>query len=194
MIRWLRSLAKRVLQGITALLHPWRRARAARRLASARPVRSVLFLCLGNVCRSPYAEESFRRMAPQAEADSAGFIGPNRSPPEDAQLIARERGVDVEAHVSKVVTAEVVKGHDLIVVVDPRQRGRLRREVGRTAPVVVLGDLDPSTPGRRAIRDPWGQPPEVFRSAFERIDRCLNEILPFVATRSTGSRGGTGRS
>jgi len=130
-------------------------------------------------------------MSPSARVDSAGFIGPNRNPPEDAQLIADERGVHVASHVSKLVTPELVRGHDLVVVMEPRQAARLRRETGTDVPVVVLGDLDPERPGRRTIRDPWGQPPEVFRSTFDRIDRCLTAILPYVATRpqpETGSK------
>jgi protein-tyrosine phosphatase len=187
MIQRLRSLAKAVLQAVTAFLHPWRRARALRRLAAVQPVRSVLFLCLGNVCRSPYAEASFETMASSTDVDSAGFIGPNRNPPEDAQLIARERGLELSSHVSKVVSVDLVERNDLVVVMDPRQRARLRREVRAPATVIVLGDLDPERPGKRAIRDPWGQDPEVFRSAFERIDRCLREIVPFVAPRKTRS-------
>ena len=143
MIGGLKSLAKGILRSLTRALHPWRRATALRRLKAAAPLRSVLFICLGNVCRSPYAELSFRRMAPGVDVDSAGFIGPGRNPPADAQLLARERGVDVSAHVSKVVTAEITRGHDLIVVVDPRQRRQLRGTVGATPPVISLGDLDP---------------------------------------------------
>ena len=191
MIQRLRALAKRVLSGFTKLLHPWRRARALRRLRDAAPVRSVLFLCLGNVCRSPYAEISFRNMSPASDVDSAGFIGPDRSPPEDAQLIARERGVDVTRHVSKLVSTALAGAQDLIVVMEPGQVKRLRRETGTRVPIVVLGDLDPEKPPRRRIRDPWGQPPETFRSSFERIDRCLEAIRPYVAAQpgtETGSK------
>jgi protein-tyrosine phosphatase len=191
MVQRLRSLAKGVLHGVTKLLHPWRRRRALRRLAAAAPVESVLFLCLGNVCRSPYAESSFRHMSPATTLDSAGFIGPDRSPPEDARLIARERGVDVTSHVSKLITTELVRSQDLVVVMEPGQAKRLRREMGAGKTVVVLGDLDPERPRRRRIRDPWGQPPEVFRSSFERIDRCLDAILPFVATHPGSEAGRT---
>jgi len=143
----------------------------------------VLFMCLGNVCRSPYAEASFRRMAAGVSVDSAGFIGPGRSSPERAQEAARQRGLDLSPHVSKVVTGDVARPHDLIVVMEPRQRGALRRQVGATAPVVNLGDLDPEPAEVRAIPDPWGKELEVFHSSFARIDRCLAELAKFVAAR-----------
>jgi len=184
MISGLKSLAKGALQTLTRALHPRRRARALRLLAAARPVRSVLFLCLGNVCRSPYAEASFPRMATGANVDSAGFIGPGRASPEQAQEAARQRGLDLSPHVSKVVTEEIARRHDLIVVMEPRQRGRLRRKVGPTAPVITLGDLDPEPPALRAIPDPWGKDPEVFQTSFARIDRCLEELSRFVVAGS----------
>lgn len=189
MIGGLKALARPLLHAATRIVHPLRRARALGRLERAGPLRSVLFLCLGNVCRSPYAAAFFARVAPETGVDSAGFIGPGRSPAEEAQRLASERGIDLSAHVSKVVTAEIVRPHDLVVVMDPRQRTALRRKVGTTPPVIVLGDLDPVRPAKRAIRDPWGQQPEVFRSSFDRIDRCIAQIMPYVA-RHHGEPGG----
>lgn len=143
-------------------------------------MRSVLFLCLGNVCRSPYAAASFGRMAPAVKVDSAGFIGPGRSADDRAREVAKERGLDLSAHISKVVTASLVRAWDLIVVMDPRQRSELLRNLPPSCPVIVLGDLDPYAQGRRTILDPWGKAPEVFRDTFDRIDRCLGEMLGYV--------------
>jgi protein-tyrosine-phosphatase len=183
MIRRLKAAAKGVLREVTRLRHPRRRARARRALEAANGPRSVLFLCLGNVCRSPYAEVSCRRMSPHLEVSSAGFIGPGRSAPEEAQKVARERGLDLSGHTSRLVTAEAAGRHDLIIVMEPGQRGELRRKVGETPLVIVLGDLDPVRPGTRAIPDPWGGGLDAFRSSFERIDRCLGELVPFVEDR-----------
>lgn len=176
MVRALKSVVKWMLRTLTRTLHPWRRARARRRLEAMEPPGSVLFLCLGNVCRSPYAEASFRRMVPEIRADSAGFIGPDRPAPDQAREVARERGVDLSAHVSKLVTRELTRGQDLVVVMEPRQVGALRRKTGATVPVVVLGDLDPESPGRRTIPDPWGKDANTFDASFDRIDRCLAEL------------------
>jgi hypothetical protein len=54
---------------------------------------------------------------------------------------------------------------------------RLPKLPGEVAPpAILLGDLDPERPGRREIQDPWGHPPAVFESSFDRIDRCLIEL------------------
>jgi len=137
-------------------------------------------------------------MVAGANVDSAGFIGPGRSSPERAQEAARQRRLDLSLHVSKVVTGEIARPHDLIVVMEPRQRGALRRHVGATAPVVNLGDLDPEPAEMRAILDPWGKDLEVFQSSFARIDRCLAELAKFAVplppepkpTSTTGARIG----
>lgn len=180
MLGTVKALGKQARRALTRRLHPLRGVRARRRLAACSPVRSVLFLCLGNVCRSPYAEASFRRLAPGVRVASAGFIGPGRAPPGQALAVGSEHGVDLSRHVSRIVTQEMARGHDLVVVMAPDQIARLVRTVGRTSPVIALGDLDPTRPGRRAIADPWGSDLDGFRASFRRIDRCLAELAALV--------------
>jgi protein-tyrosine-phosphatase len=88
-----------------------------------------------------------------------------------------------------LVTPEALSEADVVVVMDPGQLRRLRG-LGkgiRISPVVVLGDLDPQRNHRRAIRDPWGCEPAVFDDVFERIDRCVAELVLNVAS---GARRG----
>lgn len=109
---------------------------------------------------------------------SAGFIGPDRASPPEMQEPARERGVDLSDHRSKVVTEEMLADTDLVVVMTPRLHRRFRRGFPQQrVRVVLLGDLDPEgrIPGR-AIRDPYGKPPEVFAEVAERIERCVGVL------------------
>ncbi len=64
-------------------LHGRRSKEAMTRLNHLAP-RSVMMLCLGNICRSPYAARALSIVAPDVRVDSAGFIGPGRPPPEIA--------------------------------------------------------------------------------------------------------------
>jgi protein-tyrosine-phosphatase len=95
--------------------------------------------------------------------------------------VALERGVNLDGHCSKVVGTELACDFDLIVVMEPRQERALRRQVPGCPPVLVLGDLDPLTSDARTIPDPWGKDLDEFRASFDRIDRCLVELRPFLA-------------
>jgi len=149
-------------------------------LERAGPVESVVFVCLGNVCRSPYAAASLqRRLAGRTvEVDSVGFMGPNRPPPEVAVDVARENGVDHSAHRSHLASLAQLDAASLVFIFD---RGNLRRlrALGFYSPerTLYLGDLDPIWGGKRPIWDPWGRPREAFELTFRRIDRCLEVFL-----------------
>lgn len=152
-----------------------------RQLARSRGLRRVLFVCHGNICRSPYAAASFLRRLPpvfraNVQASSAGFIGPGRPSPGEALAVSRRRGIDLSAHMSRLIDAQALRDYDLVVVMD----GRQAQDVKATNPdigVVVLGDLDPQPITRRAIPDPFGRPEQVFDESYARIDRCLDTLI-----------------
>ncbi len=144
--------------------------------------RSILFLCEGNICRSPYAEHRLRRILSPDVADritirSAGFGRWNRPSPSAALAEAERRGIDLTSHRSRAVTHDVVDSTDLFVVTARHQERRLRAEQGVDPDKIVhLGDLDPRAIRQRTIVDPWGKEDEVFHRSYDRIDRCL-EVL-----------------
>lgn len=166
---------------VERLLHP-RRHRLARKAVQERaPVRHVVFLCLGNICRSPYAEVRLRERLTEmgldehVRADSAGFLGPGRRSPAAAREVARERGLDLDDHHSRVLDRSHLREADLIIVMTNVQRRDLRGRYGRRD-ALHLGDLDPGPIPRRDILDPVERPPEVFQWVYERIDRAV-EVL-----------------
>jgi len=176
--RWAKSL-KRTLEGA---LHPWRRRRAAARVRR-RGVRRVLFVCHGNICRSPFAAHAAAR---KLEArghqgfvvTSAGFIGPGGRPsPPEALAAAAALGVDLTRHRSRLLTPAIVREAELIVVMDARQATDIRRGYGRGSSVVILGDLDPLPVTARTIPDPVDQPRAAFDACYRRIDRCVEALL-----------------
>jgi protein-tyrosine phosphatase len=150
----------------------------------------VLFLCYGNVCRSPFAAAAFVRVCADwrsgsPEVTSAGFIGPNRPPPPEALLAAERVGVDIASHRSSLFTPNDIKGADLVVVMAAEQARALRRRFRRqAATILVLGDLDPRNSRTRTIVDPWGQPSQVFDESYARISRCVLELARLLEPRT----------
>jgi protein-tyrosine phosphatase len=185
--RWAGRVRRRLGSRLDGLLHPWRRRRALASLAGI-DVDRVLFVCLGNVCRSPYAEHRFRALLEDRGLESpavgsAGFIGPGRAAPAPALATAERRGLDLGTHRSRVLDEGMAAESGLIVLVDAAHARRLRAlPAARHVRHVVLGDLDPETPRTRTIRDPWGEDPLVFQRVFTRLDRCLR-VLVDVLTR-----------
>jgi protein-tyrosine-phosphatase len=166
-------------------LHRLRRRRvleALRRRAPAphRPAR-VLVVCYGNICRSPFAAAVLSRalsgMPGGARVESAGLFAPGRPAPHHALTVAARRGLDLSPHRSRVLTEDLARSADLIVVMDTMQRREICERFGRSPrDVIVLGDLDPEPIETRRIDDPVDQGLEVFEASYARIERCAGEL------------------
>lgn len=182
--QWCAPVYRRVRRMADRRLHSWRRSRAVRRIESLPTVRHVLILCHGNVCRSPFAAELLRTLAP-VRVESAGFIGPGRTVPPSAAEAAATRSVDLAGHRSQLVTRAQLTTADLVIVMDAAQ-ARATRRLHATAAraIVLLGDLDPDVPDTRAIVDPWARSPEMFGQVYDRIERCCRELARIVSQRA----------
>lgn len=186
LVDYLRTLARppwRLLKRTAhRLLYPVRH-RLARRLAKrVGTPQSVLFVCLGNICRSPYAARAIMRELPSSWAnimrvDSAGFIGPNRPSPQIAAEVATERRVDLSDHRSKLISSRLIDSNDLVVVMEPWQRRDvLRMSNRRGVRVLVLGDLRPSAGEARNIPDPFDGKRELFERSYDDVDICIAQL------------------
>jgi protein-tyrosine phosphatase len=192
----LRSIAKRLRFLPDRLLHPLRRRRQFRHIRGVRLPRSVLFVCHGNICRSPYAEHVFIRGLPPVLQESmaitsGGFVGPNRPAPREALLVAAERGIDLRTHRSQLLNGDLVRNADLVVVMERSQRERLRTSFGiQRSRVLVLGDLDPLPVQTRTVLDPFQKPREAFAETYGRIDRCIEQLIVAITGEPPETRHG----
>lgn len=176
--RWLRHAPDRAL-------HALRRRAALQKAARAAvgPGRPVLFICTGNICRSPYAAAAFARAAERVPAASAGFVGPGRPAPPEALAVAARRGVDLSAHHSVLVGPGLVREAGLVVVMAADQARGIRARYGDAGvPVIVLGDLDPLPIRTRTVHDPWNQSEAAFAASYDRIDRCIALLAGVMRT------------
>ncbi|RIA47091.1 protein-tyrosine phosphatase [Hephaestia caeni] len=123
---------------------------------------SILFVCLGNICRSPLAEGAFRAAAQAAgldvAADSAGtgdwHVG--RPPDTRAQAVARAHGVDISGLRARQVTAEDFHRFTHVFALDPANLADLAaiRPADATADLGLLMDVVPGRKGS-AVDDPY---------------------------------------
>jgi len=166
------------------LLHRRRFASARQAILELGQVRSILVVCYGNVCRSPYLEAVLRRDLPDVVVSSAGFVGPGRPVPPHSLAIAGSRGLDLSAFRSRPIGRMPVGTTDLVIVMDSNQARQIRRGF-RVWPnrIVVAGDLDPLPAATRAIHDPWGESKEMFVSSFDRLDRCAATLTRLLKRR-----------
>ncbi len=123
---------------------------------------TVLFVCLGNICRSPLAEAALRAEARRAgiavEVDSAGTGNWHVGDPPDrrAQAVARRHGIDISACRARQVHADDFRRFTHVYALDPDNFAALRRiaPADRTATLGLLMDLVPGREGS-AVKDPY---------------------------------------
>ncbi len=189
-----RQIARRIRLYGQGYIHPLRHRRALRRLQQRFPVRTAGFVCLGNICRSPYAEYRLRQLLEEAgvadsvQLSSTGFIGPGRPSPELAQEVARARGIELAPHRSRTMDPDFLKRTELIFVMTGRQLRDLRGKYGRPD-AVHLGDMDPGPVSGRDIPDPYSHPREVFQEAYDRIDAALEPLGRLLAESVASANG-----
>ena len=156
----------------------------------------MLFVCHGNIYRSPYAEAAFRSLLPaemrhHVVALSAGFVGPGRPAPDPSITLARQRGLDLTPHRSQLLNPALVKESHLVVVMSPAQAEEIRRRFEYPSRrVLVLGDLDPEPIRSREVADPWNQPHQVLEESTLRVSRCVRELVSALSAGFTPPRPG----
>lgn len=118
----------------------------------------ILFVCLGNICRSPTAEAVLRAMAPDLTVDSAGtgdwHVG---NPPHGPAIrAAARRGYDLAGLRARQITAADFDRFDLILVMDDANLRDVEalRPGASTTPVRKLLDHAPEV-GATAVPDPY---------------------------------------
>ena len=90
--------------------------------------KSVLFVCLGNICRSPAAEGICRHVAKNLTVDSCG-TGPwhvGQSPDSRSQKSCKKHGVDISRHVGRTIKKQDWSNFDVIAALDDSIYSELR--------------------------------------------------------------------
>ena len=148
----------------------------------------VLFVCLGNICRSPLAEAAFRaeaeRVGLDAEVDSAGTGGWHRGEPPDRRAIAaaRRNGADISNLRARQVRAEDFERFDLIVALDRENLADLEaiRPEGSRAALSLLLDHGPGREGE-AVADPYYGDDSHFDTTWRDVTEAARALAGKLA-------------
>lgn len=153
----------------------------------------VLFVCMGNICRSPSAEGVFRRMIDEAGladavgVDSAGthnfHVG--EAPDARAMAAARKRSYDLSQCVARQITAEDFRDYDLILAMDWENLSALQQQcpkVYRHKLMLLMrfaNEFEEAT-----VPDPYYGGPEGFNKVLDYIEDACQGVLEMVRKRA----------
>lgn len=147
-------------------------------------IRSILVVCVGNLCRSPIAEGLLQQAVPMMKVTSAGIHARAGAPPDPhAVAVARSHNIDISRHRAQIVSSALCFNHDLVLVMDtvlkryvlsryPQLRGRVH------------------TLAREGIADPYQQPYDAFVACYARIAGAVDEWQPRLHALAAASARG----
>lgn len=155
-------------------------------MSKASNKKRVLFVCTGNICRSPTAEGVFRRaveaagLAAVVETDSAGTHGYHIGEAPDPRSIAAAmaRGVDLSGLRARKVTAGDFDRFDLILAMDQGHYQHLaaQRPSSARATLALFLDFHPGSPGRD-VPDPYYGNAAGFEDVLDLIEAAMPRLL-----------------
>ena len=151
---------------------------------------TILFICQGNVCRSPYAGRYLRKIAGDRNlrgicTRSAGLdVRVSASSPDLAVRVAKTLGVELMDHRSKPVTADMIENSDMVFTMEHRQAAFMRKNFPdhvRKIFLLPLFDTNPPPAGEYARRynipDPYGKSEKEFQECFRKIESSIEGFL-----------------
>ncbi|OEU47317.1 MAG: hypothetical protein BA861_00320 [Desulfobacterales bacterium S3730MH5] len=154
----------------------------------ASKINNILFVCTGNICRSPFAEGLLRNaLAAKGlkgiEADSAGLLAlPGNSATSLAQRVAFEFGVDLSGHRAKSLSEELQAGCDLILVMEKsHEKAVLAAFPEAAGKVLLLRHFGRYGSRRRGIADPYGFQYEAYRFCFLDIEDAVSGLVEYLS-------------
>ncbi len=146
---------------------------------------SILFVCLGNICRSPLAEGVFRhkaetlRVSDRFAIDSAGCGGWHKGEQPDRRSIAvaARYGIDIGGQSARQVTADDFHRFDLILGLDRDNVAFLGKMKPWESPAKVALYLEEALGRSKNVPDPYYGGPKDFEDVFRLCDEASDALI-----------------
>ena len=151
----------------------------------------ILFVCTGNICRSPLAEgilrEKMKNSGIPGETDSAGFEEMHVGDPPDprAVITAQKRKLDITQHNARLFRVKDFDHFDKIYVMDSshfRNVSKMARNAGDMEKVDYMMNL--VYPGENIpVHDPWYDGMQAFEKVYEQLDHACDILIHKLAEK-----------
>jgi protein-tyrosine phosphatase len=147
----------------------------------------VVFVCWGNICRSPIAERVAEQAAASAGLDtvvfsSAAAENPNRGEPMDRRATAalKARGYRYKPHRAHQITATDIAAADLVIAMEDVHIEMMRAIAPEATNLSLLTDYDPDAEPGSGVPDPWFGSAAGFFLTVDAIEAAMPGVLQRV--------------
>lgn len=137
----------------------------------------ILVVCVGNICRSPMAEYLLKQEFPTLHIHSAGIQGLSGHPADDKALLCMQRlNIDMQAHIAKKLTGDMLKQADLVLVMSQNQQKHIEHTwpfaKGKTFRLGHWQHCD--------VADPYQHDQAMFDQTCQLIQRCITDWKNYI--------------
>jgi len=142
----------------------------------------LIFVCTGNICRSPFADFRARQLIENVGICSAGFHADDGGPADSMAIVISEKyGVDLKPHTTTRFSRYEITPTDLILVKDAYHMSYIRKSrpdlIDQT---VLLGSFCKSKEFPLMIGDPWSQGEISFNFCYRQIEDALLGLKDYL--------------
>jgi len=139
----------------------------------------ILFVCKGNICRSPFAEALVRKAGYECSSAGTENYHVGKKADKIAIEVAKEFGIDLTNHIVRQAQYDDIARAECVIVMDIENLNRLHEFSGATPkglpPINLLGEY--LQKGLVNIPDPYKKPMEEYKRSFKLIEACCQALI-----------------